>query len=130
MSSVQKVLLADCSEEYCRQLNQVIEDSEGFQTAGITDNGQRAVELIRELKPDIVVMDMILPKTDGLGILRAINEMNDKPVAVIVSNFKFVFFKRLRTRVMLIRKGSTKPSREPLCTTSVSGSETPLNEKP
>ena len=88
MSSVQKVLLADCNEEYCRQLNAVIEGSEGFQTAAMTDNGQRAVELIKELKPDIVVMEMILPKTDGIGILRAINEMNDKPVAVIVSNFK------------------------------------------
>jgi len=83
-----KVLLADCSEEYCNQLNQVIEDSERFETVGITDNGQKAVELIKELKPDIIVMDMILSNLDGLGVLQAISEMSDKPAAVIVSNFK------------------------------------------
>lgn len=88
MSSTLKVLLADSSEEYCRQLSQVIENSEGFKTVGTTDNGQQALDLIKELKPDIVVMDMILPKIDGLGLLRAINEMDYKPVAVIVSNFK------------------------------------------
>lgn len=51
-----------------------------------TGNGSKALETIRSEKPDIVVMDMILPGIDGIGILEEINQADDigkKPIFII-----------------------------------------------
>ncbi len=88
MDDVLKVLLADCNGEFCTELTEAVESDGEFEMIGVTGSGRQAVELIEQLKPDIVVMDMILQEADGLEVLRRVSDMSDKPDFVIVSNFK------------------------------------------
>ena len=45
---------------------------EGFEIAGEAENGARAVELYREIKPDLVLMDITMPVMDGITALEKI----------------------------------------------------------
>lgn len=63
---------------------------EGFERAGfvvhVTDNGEDAVKMTKELKPDIVCLDLIMPKMNGFEALKAIKadpSLKDIPVAIL-----------------------------------------------
>ena len=67
-----KILLADNSEEFRLLLRRTLEETGEFQIVGDTGDGDEAWELIQKTKPDIVVMDMILPGLDGMSLLQRI----------------------------------------------------------
>ncbi len=48
-------------------------------------DGNEALELIKEVKPDAVVLDMIMPKVDGFGVLKGISHLKEKPVILAYS---------------------------------------------
>ena len=61
--------------------------SENYNVLGVTDNGATAIDLIAQKKPDLVLLDVILPKIDGLGVIDKIKEMhlNKTPIIVVIS---------------------------------------------
>ena len=72
METIPKILLADNSEEFRLLLRRTLEDTGEFQVVGDTGDGDEAWELIQKTKPDVVVMDMILPGLDGMSLLQRI----------------------------------------------------------
>ena len=64
------VLLADANEEFRTMLREEIEKSESFAVVGSTGNGTEVLALANERRPDLLVMDVILPGQDGLSVLR------------------------------------------------------------
>ncbi|MCG8538760.1 MAG: response regulator [Clostridia bacterium] len=52
---------------------------------GICDNGIQAIEDIKRLKPDIVLVDLLLPKIDGIKIILAVKELNLKVNFIMIS---------------------------------------------
>ena len=72
METNPKILLADNSEEFRLLLRRTLEDTGEFQVVGDTGDGDEAWELIQKTKPDVVVMDMILPGLDGMSLLQRI----------------------------------------------------------
>ncbi|MEI5906725.1 response regulator [Bacillus spongiae] len=59
--------------------NMLIED--GFDIVGEAENGKQAIDLYRELKPDIVTMDITMPEMSGLDALKVIlSEFSDAKV--------------------------------------------------
>lgn len=82
-----RVLLAD-DEADILEGYKLLFDWEKYQCeiAGTAMDGQEAVEKARELKPDIVIMDINLPKLNGLEAIRAIQDTapGDYPIYMIV----------------------------------------------
>ena len=70
METNPKILLADSSEEFRLLLRRTLEETGEFQVVGDTGDGDEAWELIQKAKPDVVVMDMILPGLDGMSLLQ------------------------------------------------------------
>lgn len=83
-----KVLVVDDDEKYAKTLAEHISIQEDMATVGIALDGEEAYEMIVETKPDAVVLDIILPKLDGLGVLRRLsgNDMDKKPEVLVNSS--------------------------------------------
>jgi len=80
-----RVIIADNNLQD-RESKQKTMTSMGMNVVLATGNGSKALEAIRCEKPDVVVMDMILPGIDGIGILEEINQssyMAKKPIFII-----------------------------------------------
>lgn len=80
-----RVIIADNNVQD-RESKQKTMTSMGMNVVLSTGNGSKALEAIRCEKPDVVVMDMILPGIDGIGILEEINKadyMEKRPIFII-----------------------------------------------
>ena len=81
------VMLADANEEFRTMLREEIEKSESFAVVGSTGNGTEALELAAERRPDLLVMDVVLPGQDGLSVLRQLKAGEPMPKVILLSAF-------------------------------------------
>jgi two-component system chemotaxis response regulator CheY len=78
------VVIVDDSKFQTLQLGRFFADVLGFNVLASGENGEEAVELFRQHKPDLITMDLTMPKLDGRGaISRIIQEFPDAKVLVI-----------------------------------------------
>jgi len=77
-----RVLVVDDSPFVCRLLTSHLQSSSEFEVVGTALNGARAVDLVAELNPDVVTMDLEMPEMDGLEALQRI--MHDHPTPVVM----------------------------------------------
>ena len=70
------VLIADDNKEFCSILNDYLLNQRDIVVTGIAKDGKEALELIEERQPDLVVLDIIMPHLDGLGVLERLQSMN------------------------------------------------------
>ena len=82
-----RILVADDNKEFGDTLVSYLEKEGDFEVVGIARDGNQAVDQITMMKPDIVLLDIIMPHLDGLGVLEKINESNmeKKPMCIILS---------------------------------------------
>jgi len=64
------VLLVDDSRTVLAQIEKVVVASELAEIVGTASNGAQAIQRASELKPDLVIMDIVMPDIDGLAALR------------------------------------------------------------
>lgn len=81
------VFIADSAEEFCAGLSAALQQAEGFQILGTAGDGELAIRQILQLKPDVLVLDLMLSKQDGISVLKAISGMERKPAILATSGF-------------------------------------------
>ena len=81
------VLIADDNKEFCSILNDYLLNQRDIVVTGIAKDGIEALDLIQEKEPDLVILDIIMPHLDGLGVLEKLNNMNlnKMPRVIILS---------------------------------------------
>ena len=77
----QRVLIA-AGSTFMRIMLETALNRLGFEVVGTAKDGAKAVDSYRELKPDIVLVDVSLPGTDGIEVTRIIS--NENPSAVVI----------------------------------------------
>lgn len=82
MIYVTKVLIVD-DTAFMRKLLKNILFGAGFDIAGEAENGTQAVELYKQLKPDIVTMDVVMPEMTGIDALKHIKSF-DKDAKIVM----------------------------------------------
>ena len=82
-----KVLIADGSEAFCGHLKSELQQLDGYDLVGTAADGEEAVRLLEATKPDILVLDLMLAKRDGISVLRYANGMDKPPVGLVTSGF-------------------------------------------
>lgn len=78
------VLIADDNKEFCSILNDYLLNQRDIVVTGIAKDGREALDLIVERKPDLVILDIIMPHLDGLGVLEKLNTMELEKVPRII----------------------------------------------
>jgi DNA-binding NarL/FixJ family response regulator len=80
-----QILLADDHQLVRKGLKTLLEGEPGFKVAAEAENGMEAVRLAKKLLPDVVVMDLTMPKLNGIEAIRSILEVNNKISIVALS---------------------------------------------
>jgi two-component system response regulator (stage 0 sporulation protein A) len=65
-----KILIADSGEEYRLLLTEILEGEGDFAVVGSAADGAEALRLIGDTLPDVVLLDIVLKKIDGLGLCK------------------------------------------------------------
>jgi two-component system, chemotaxis family, protein-glutamate methylesterase/glutaminase len=80
-----RVLVCDDSALMRKNLKGIIESSSELSVIGIARDGEEAIQKARELKPDVITMDINMPKIDGITALQIIVEEQIAPVLMVSS---------------------------------------------
>ncbi len=86
MDNTIKIMLTDANEDARDMLRDALEQTGRFVVTASTGNGSEVLQLVEETKPDLLVLDYLLPGLDGLAILRQMKKEN-RPQILMVSNF-------------------------------------------
>ncbi len=81
-----RVLVADDEESIRGALELVVQVFEDLQLVGVAENGEEAVNLCDQVKPDVVLMDLLMPVMDGLTATRLIRQRYPWIEVVTLSN--------------------------------------------
>ena len=81
------ILIADDNADFARTLTNYIEKEEDMQVVGLAKDGNEAVSMIKNVQPDIAILDVIMPHLDGLGVLEKVLEIDipKKPTCIMLS---------------------------------------------
>ena len=82
-----RVLIADSGEEFRMMMSDTISAEEDMTVVGSAGDGLEAVQMAKDKHPDVVVMDLVLAKLDGLGVLQKLSQLSPAPAVLIVSGF-------------------------------------------
>ena len=81
------VLIADDNQEFSMTLATYLKNQEDMVVVGRAKDGNEALDMIPNLMPDVVLLDVIMPHLDGIGVLERINimKMEKKPICIMLS---------------------------------------------
>lgn len=82
-----KVAIVDDNREFCHIIYKLIMEQEEFEVVGMAKDGVEALKLVEKERPDILILDIIMPNLDGLGVLERLKKDYDDyfPKVVILS---------------------------------------------
>ena len=86
MESKKKLLIADADESFRSILMDAVRDEADMEVLAVTGDGEEALRLVRELSPDVLIMDMVLARMDGLEVLSGL-ELASQPKVLVLSGF-------------------------------------------
>lgn len=82
------VVIADDNERILQLLNDILSNDDEIEVVGMARNGEEAVNVITSKQPDVVLVDIIMPKLDGLAVMDKVNKeasLKKKPAFVVLS---------------------------------------------
>ena len=80
--------IADDNERMLQLLEDVLHTDEEIQVVGKAHNGEEILNVIKEKEPDVVLLDIIMPKLDGLTVMEKANQdtaITKKPAFIIIT---------------------------------------------
>ena len=86
------VAIADDNEKMVEVLGQIIEEDKDLELVGKAHNGEEICNIIREKEPDVVVLDIIMPKMDGLTVMEQVNQAqpgSKRPYFIVITYRSF-----------------------------------------
>jgi len=79
MGQETKIIIADDNRNLCQMLQKYIEGQQDLSIVGEAHDGLEAMELIQTRQPDLIILDLVMPSLDGLGVLERLNTKTTLP---------------------------------------------------
>ncbi len=87
METKSRVLIADSGEDFRFLMADTISSEEDMLVVGTAGDGIETLALVEQKHPNVIVMDLVLTKLDGLGVLQKLTQVDQRPAVIIVSGF-------------------------------------------
>ena len=87
METKTRILLADANPDFGKLLEERITAERGMEWIGTAADGLEALSMVKELRPDVLLLDLVLPKLDGLEVLRRLSETGLRCHVIVLSGF-------------------------------------------
>ena len=87
METRSRILIADQSKEFCSLLSMALSSEKGIEVVGTASDGQEVLSLAAQLKPDVLLMDLVLTKLDGLEVLHRLPGTGANCQVIVLSGF-------------------------------------------
>ncbi|MDD2776057.1 MAG: response regulator transcription factor [Gallionella sp.] len=84
-----KVLIAD-DEEHIRSLLHLIFTALGAEVVGEASDGEQAISLYKQHRPDMVMLDINMPKLDGVHVLKQIMQINPQTLVIMLTSLNAI----------------------------------------
>jgi two-component system response regulator (stage 0 sporulation protein A) len=79
-----RVILADDNREFSELLKEHLTRQGDIEVIGVANHGGEVIDLLKQRVPDVLVLDIIMPHLDGLGVLERIQRMNLESVPKVI----------------------------------------------
>ena len=89
-----KVLIADDSELMRKRLITLISGLEGIDVIEEAEDCGETIKIIRELNPDVVILDIRMPGGSGMDVLRQIKKKKTGPTVIIFTNYPYPEYRK------------------------------------
>jgi DNA-binding NarL/FixJ family response regulator len=83
-----RVLLADDHQMFRQTMSRYLNDQHGIEVIAEARNGEEALDKVKSLNPDVVIMDVHMPEVDGVRATRDIMELENPPAVVLLTMSK------------------------------------------
>jgi DNA-binding NarL/FixJ family response regulator len=80
-----RILIADDHEVVRRGLSTLLQTHEGWEICGEAKDGREAVDMARQLKPDVVILDVGMPNLNGLAATRLLSQQNPQQKIIVLT---------------------------------------------
>jgi DNA-binding NarL/FixJ family response regulator len=85
MSPKIRVLIADDHRLFAQALEAFLSNDERIEVVGKAKDGEEAVKIARSKKPDVILMDIAMPKVDGVEATKRIRNNGDRPCVLMLT---------------------------------------------
>lgn len=85
MEKVIKITIADDNEEFCKILKEYLDKQEDMKVIDIATDGQELLRKVKSNPPDVIILDIIMPHLDGLGVLENLDLSSDQIKVIALS---------------------------------------------
>lgn len=104
-----KIIIAEDEEDVRNAIMQRVNESNTpFRVTGAARDGIEALQMVKELRPDILITDICMPKLDGLRLIKRIREENEQLPVIVISGYDEFSYAREAIR-MGVREYLLKP---------------------
>jgi len=104
-----KVLIVDDSLAQTRQLTMILAEAGDFAVVGTAHTGAEGIKLFEQLRPDLVLLDVVMPVLDGLACLRAIRALDAEVKVILISAVAAVARTAEEAKRLSVHEIITKP---------------------
>ncbi len=89
-----RVLIVDDSTLICERLKDVLSELTEIEIVGEARDGLEAVNFIRKLNPDVVILDIRMPKKNGIEVLQDIKKNEPHPIVIVLTNYPYPQYRK------------------------------------
>ncbi len=82
-----RVMIADSGEDFRGLLADTLAQESDIEVVAAAGDGMEALSLAARTKPDVLLLDLVLPKVDGFGVMQRLSEIGVNTVTMVVSAF-------------------------------------------
>lgn len=81
------VLVADDNKDFCEIIYEYLQDQADIDVVGVVNDGNETIKYINKCKPEVLILDIIMPHLDGIGVLEMLKagETDHSPKVIVLS---------------------------------------------